>query len=533
MSRTSLPGYAADCVAVLFCVYVVALAPSVGWLDSGSLTGSAWMMGVAHPPGEPAWLALARIAQLIPVGDIAFRTSLLSAACVAGCALPLLRAVGYRMQDALPDSASALVLGALLALGPLLQAVRPEVYGLTTLLLLLALAAALRLRGVAGSAAVGLLLGLGAAVHPLLCAVAVPALLVARLRSSPARARDGAWLLGAGLWGFAAYAWLPLRALASPARAWGVPDSPARFVDVLLARTFARNFGGGEGGGALENLDVILLLWTRGGLPILLLLGAAGCLAWHGRRPEPGARSLLLVTLVWLVGNAATVLPQNKVFASNPDLLGYLAIGVLGAVPLALTGLRNSGPYRCIPVYALLFLALMDGLYNGWHAEDHGARTFATHQAAGLPPGAILVPSGNDTAFAWSYLQGVERRRADLVLLPRVLMGHAHELERLGGADRLAELGVPWNPELREDPAWALKGATRPVFIELREAERERLSRGELRRHGLVAALGRAPPEGPWLVEIREQVLQELSEQASSEAELVHRYFEDLWEGAP
>ena len=518
-------------VALLFCVYVAGLAPGLHWLDSGALTASAWTMGVAHPPGEPAWLAVAKLAQLIPVGDIAFRTSLLSAACVAACALPLLWAAG-RSRSRISEAATGwLVLGSLAALAPTLQAVRPEVYGLTTLLLLLALAAAVRLPGVAGSAALGLLLGLGAAVHPLLCAVAVPALLVARRSTSPVRPRDGAWFVGGGLWGFAACAWLPLRAMANPGRAWGVPDSAGRFADVLLARTFARNFGGDAAGGLLDNLGVVLGVWTRAGLPVLLVIGLLGCFAWRGREAQTGSRLLLLVTALWLAGNAATILPQNKVFGTNPDLLGYLAIGALGAVPLAAVGLRNVGRNQLVVALLLMGLLMIDGLESGNRRSDHGARTFATHQAAGLPPGAILVPSGNDTAFAWTYLQAVERRRADLLVMPRVLMGHRHELERLGGDQRLTSLGIPWNPELRDDPAWALKGASRPVFIELREAERRRVDRGELRRHGLVTQLGRAPPEGPWLAGLRAFALAEL--EGDPEAKLVRGYFDELWEGAP
>ncbi len=518
--------------ALLFCVYVAGLAPTVHWLDTGALTGSAWTMGVAHPPGEPAWLALAKLAQLIPVGDIAFRTSLLSAACMAACALPLMWAVGPEARADRTSSTGFVVLAALTALAPMLQGVRPEVYGLTALLLLLALAAALRLGGLAGSAAVGLLLGLGAAVHPLLCAVAAPALVLARRTSSVAGLRDAGAVVVGGIWGFAAYAWLPLRALAVPGRAWGVPDSPARFVDVLLARTFARNFGGEAGGGLLDNLLVVLGAWTRAGLPAFLLLGLLACVAWRGREAQPGAKPLLAVTLLWLAGNAATILPQNKVFATNPDLLGYLAIGALGAVPLAVVGLGTLGHRRRLLIALLLFgLLLIDGLESGKRRGDHGAATFAVHQAAALPPGAILVPSGNDTAFVWTYLQGVERRRADLVLMPRVLMGHRHELERLGGRGRLAELGVPWSPELRDDPAWALKDATRPVFIELREPERRRVDRGELRRHGLVAVNGRAPPEGPWLESLRTFALSEL--EGDPEAELVRLYFEELWRDAP
>ena len=84
-------------------------------------------------------------------------------------------------------------------------------------------------------------------------------------------------------------------------------------------------------------------------------------------------------------------------------------------MPLAVVGLGTLGHRRRLLIALLLFgLLLIDGLESGKRRGDHGAATFAVHQAAALPPGAILVPSGNDTAFVWTYLQGVERRRADL-----------------------------------------------------------------------------------------------------------------------
>ncbi len=327
-------------VALVFALAVFGLAPSVYWLDAGNLAASAWGMGVAHPPGEPAWLPLARLAQLVPVGDIAFRVNLLSACSIAGCAAPLLWACSDEEGGPRP-AVVLLVLAVLLGFGARLQAVRAEVYGPTALILTTALAAALRLQGLRASAALGVLLGLGAGVHPLLCVAAAPALLLARGLRGPVGLRDLGWFLGAGAWSFAAYAWLPLRALADPSRAWGLPSSPGRFLDVLLARNFSRNFGADGGEGPLGNLLVVVELWQRAGVPLLVLLGLLACVRWRGSEPSRGSRALAAVLALWIVGNLATVLPQNKVFATNPDLFGYLLVGVLGAVPLAARGLAR------------------------------------------------------------------------------------------------------------------------------------------------------------------------------------------------
>jgi hypothetical protein len=397
-------------VVALFAWAVFGAVPSVDWLDSGNLVASAWVMGVAHPPGEPAYLAMAKLAQLVPIGDLAFRVTLLSAACIALTVLPL-AAIGRAVAgDAEQSLGLGLIAGLLLALGSMTQAVRAEVYGPTALVLAGALAAALTWRGARASAGVGLLVGLGAAIHPLLCAAAVPALLTARLSTGEIRVgRDLVAGVGAGLTGFAAYAWLPLRARAVPGRAWGIPDSPDRFLDVLLARTFNRNFGSEEAGAFLENLQIVAGLQSRAGLPVLVICGVlAVAAAGRDRR----ALWLTAVAGLWVVGNAWTILPQNKVFPTNPDLLGYLFIGVLGAVPVGIAGVGRIGARAGLFVALLAALLALDGARaarpNSW-----GARSFAVAQAAGVPPGSVLIPSGNSSAFTWAYLDAVERQRVD------------------------------------------------------------------------------------------------------------------------
>ncbi len=519
---------------MLFAVAVARAAPSVDWLDSGNLVASAFWMGVAHPPGEPGWLAPARIAQLLPVGDLAFRCTLLSAACVAACAWPLcwiVRALGGSVRSELLAG-----LFALLGFSAQLQAVRAEVYGLTLLLLLLALAAVVGRTGLRASAALGFLLGLGAGVHPLLSAAAVPALGLARLLRAPFGGRDVVAGLIAGLSGFAIYAWLPLRAVALPSRAWGNPDSASRFVDVLLARTFARNFGeAADATPFFDNLAVVLRLGTLGLLPLLIPLA---WIAWK-RSTSPAVRALALAWPLWWIGNALTVLPQNKVFASNPDLHGYLVVGTAALVPLAVVGIEHLTARRAALDAAAWVVCglLLLGSAPADRSGNHLARRYATELSAHLPPGAVLMTSGNDPAFTWVHLQGVERRRADLVTVHRVLLGHSHEERRL--APSLAAVGLPWTPGLRAAPLEHLGAVGRPFYLELREPELAALTDGRLLRHGLVAGWGGVPQDPPKepdrLVAIRRATLDELAGPASvddGQARLVRGYYVELW-GSP
>jgi hypothetical protein len=525
----------------------VGLAPSVDWLDAGSLTASAWGMGVAHPPGEPGWLVPARLVQLLPVGDIAFRANLLSAATVAACAAPLLWLTRAVVGERAPWGGAFACGLALLGYGARMQAERAEVYGLVALLLVAALAAAVCLQGLRASGAIGLLLGLAAGVHPLLAAAATPGLLVARALRSRVRPGDVLALGGFGAATFAVYAWLPLRARANPAKAWGLPDSPGRFVDVLLGRAFARNFGAEEGS-VWANLGVIVERHALSGVLVAIVLGFLAAAILRNQSPDPDGprasrRALAWAAPVWVAGNAMTILPQNKVFGSNPDVLGYLLVGTLAVAPLGGLGVslvrsRAAGtPFARLGPVVLGAAALavawigLDGTAAS-RTDNRLARTFATAQAQALPPGAVLLTSGNDTAFLWTYLQAVERRRPDVIAVHRVLLGHPHERIRLGPA--LQGLGVPWVPELQTRPTDVLSVAD-GVFVEARSQERA-LMGTRLHRHGLVWRLGAPADEGESLAALRADVLAALEgpqARGDEEAALVAALFHDVGRGAP
>src|SRR4051812_16677705 len=75
----------------LGCAYAYTLAPGVTWAndgaDSGDLIAATATLGVAHPTGYPTYLLLARLFQLIPLGDLALRSTIFSAVAAVLAAL--------------------------------------------------------------------------------------------------------------------------------------------------------------------------------------------------------------------------------------------------------------------------------------------------------------------------------------------------------------------------------------------------------------------------------------------------------------
>lgn len=68
-------------VLILCLCYSLSIAPGLTWVqysaDGGDLISAAATSGVPHPSGYPLYLILARGFQLLPVGELAFRTNLL------------------------------------------------------------------------------------------------------------------------------------------------------------------------------------------------------------------------------------------------------------------------------------------------------------------------------------------------------------------------------------------------------------------------------------------------------------------------
>ncbi len=83
--RTLVRTAAAGTAVLSFIVYLLTLAPTVGFIDSGELAAVAHTFGIAHPTGYPLYSIVAGLWSKLPIGDGIYRLNVLSALfCAAG-----------------------------------------------------------------------------------------------------------------------------------------------------------------------------------------------------------------------------------------------------------------------------------------------------------------------------------------------------------------------------------------------------------------------------------------------------------------
>jgi Protein of unknown function (DUF2723) len=105
------PYLAALAVAAgVLAVYVLTLAPTVTFWDAGEFIAAAKTLGIPHPPGTPLFVMIAHTwGLLVPVGEFAYRTNLLSA-CFSASAAGLLFLVVHQsirgVVEGLPEGSA-------------------------------------------------------------------------------------------------------------------------------------------------------------------------------------------------------------------------------------------------------------------------------------------------------------------------------------------------------------------------------------------------------------------------------------------
>ncbi|MEO5818314.1 MAG: DUF2723 domain-containing protein [Gemmatimonadaceae bacterium] len=67
----------------VFALYVATLAPTTAMWDASEYITAAYTLGIPHPPGNPLFVLLGRVASLLPFGSVAVRVNLLAALCSA------------------------------------------------------------------------------------------------------------------------------------------------------------------------------------------------------------------------------------------------------------------------------------------------------------------------------------------------------------------------------------------------------------------------------------------------------------------
>lgn len=396
-------------------VYVATLPPGLTWAhdgaDGGDLIAAARTLGVPHPPGYPLYTLLARLFLLVGWGTPAHRVALLSAAAGAGASWALFRLCAALVGPSRwPLALSAALLWAFAPI-PWGQAVIAEVYALSALLAVGFLAAMLHWRNTGSKVAwraAWLLFGLGMAHHLLTAACLVPAGVWAWQQRRRTDRRSWGEAAGLTALGLCFYAYLPLRAAASPAVNWGDPRTLSRFWWVVSAAPYRQYVFGlppAEWPSRVGAWAALLLsqfkVWGAA-------LGLWGAMALHERDKAAswGLLGLFAVITLYAIGYDTTdsyvyLLPALAVFAAWIAA----ALADLGerirARRKGLTWAAQVGIVAALVALPALSLAM------NWAAcdlrGDREAQEYVDASLAALPADAVVLADGDRQTFALWY----------------------------------------------------------------------------------------------------------------------------------
>lgn len=423
----------------LFAVYLTTLAPGLTWAndgrDGGDLITAAATGGVAHPTGYPLYLLLARLFQLLPIGSLAYRTNLMSAAFAALAAALLYSVVTRSLAPARPIEAwpAGLAAGYAFGLAPLVwsQSVITEVHTLQALLVL----GILHIYGKPGESRGmhmlrGLSLGLALANHVTAILLVPAAVLVQSLRWGTVERRTrlrldgpslGAQLAGLAI-GLTPYLLIPLRALAHPPVNWGGVVTLSRFWWLISGGEYQGYYLEFSLAGIGERVQPwAALLMDQFGLPGLML-GVLGLVVF-------GSFSRQHLLTAWL---AAASVAFAAVYRTD-DFQVYLIPSIIAFaiwIGLGIGGLSRLAAQRSAALgvlFALVFLAYFAGgaLTNASRVDasaDLRAETFGRQVITEAPRDAMVFATGDRAVFTLWYFHFARGERPDLAVIAADLL---------------------------------------------------------------------------------------------------------------
>ena len=432
-------------------IYLLTLAPTVTFFDSGEFLTAIYSLGTAHSPGYPLFINYAKPFTFLPFGSIAFRVNFATAvsaavACygvylLAGMLLAGTAAARDERFSTFAVKAVSLCAALTFAFTPRLwlQSNHDKPYPLISFIAAVVFYLLLRWReefraGVErphyvylGAFLCGLAFGAHQTIVLMLPSYAF--LIISMDRRLVVRIKEIVIALAFAVLGFATHLHMIVRATRMPLLNWGDPRTLEQFLWNLLRRGYPVE----------KPVRDLALLWaqikafhlahefTWVGAALLIV----GLLAFSRKRWAEVAAYLIGIVffLVVIVGYFNT--PQDMIFLTEEF---FTPLYLLSAVFIALglfTVLRFLVARRppellaTLPAKAVLVVLLavlpasvcaVNYVENDQH-ENYIAYDYATNSLRTLPQGAVMFTWGDSGAFPLWYLQGVERMREDVDLL--------------------------------------------------------------------------------------------------------------------
>ena len=425
--------------------YLPTLAHHLPGGDAGDLATAACQTTVAHPPGYPLWVLIAKSALLIPYGSPIWRLSLMSALHGSATAA-LIAAVLWRVGIFWPLT----LLGAALfsfTSNVWFFAVTPEVFSLNSFLVMLAFYAAIRAdqqqtwhwRFVSGLA-----LGLGFANHHTSLALCGPLALVSltKARSPGEFLRGGSVMAGGLLVGLLPYAYLPLAALSQSIYSWSDPTTFGGFWHHVLRADYGtfRLSSGSSTVSLGHNLGLYgtyLMKESFTLAPILMLLGLYGLCTSASRRQNPLLWGMLATCLYLVVFHAAANLyfeyDLHRQVLSRFWIMPQLVVVMVSMIGLDVVarwcGGRLQTPLMVLSLVAIVLIPFTRRVHVDI-SNDDTIEQFARADFAAMPEGSMALLR-NDLSFPIVYLQACQGVRPDVHLINRAFLTREWSREKV------------------------------------------------------------------------------------------------------
>lgn len=507
-------------------IYLLTLAPSVTFFDSGEFITAIASLGTAHSPGYPLFINYAKPFTFLPFGSIAFRVNFATAvsaglACygVYLLATELLRGEELPWQGKLrelPLKLAALSASLTFACSARLwlQSNHDKPYPLLAFICAVVFYLMLKWResflsGDERPAYVYLgafLCGLGTGAHQIMVLM-IPTyafILWSADRRIVFRVKEFFIAFAFGVLGFAIHLHLIVRALQKPLLNWGDSKNLTQFLWNIFRKGYP-----------VEKPERDLkLLWaqlnafnvpfefTVAGL-VLLLIGLAA-LAFKKRHLVLGYVIALCSFLLVIVGYFNT--PGELIFLTEEFFTPlYLLTAVFIGVGLFVVLREVAQKIPDSPLIRVLLLVLLFMLpalvfvsnyrENDQH-ENYIAFDYANNTLRSLPQDAVMYTWGDSGAFPLWYVQGVERMREDLDLphTPHLVFDwYLDSMPRMFKNSRL--YAIPFDqrvPEYVLTQSVIEQYAQRPVFIDFSTRYSITFKDYVLNQRGITFGLNRA-----------------------------------------
>jgi transmembrane protein TMEM260 (protein O-mannosyltransferase) len=432
-------------------IYLLTLAPTVTFFDSGEFLTAIHSLGTAHSPGYPLFINYAKPFTFLPFGSVAFRVNFATAVSAAiacygvyllACTL-LAGAMANRDErlSVFVIKAVSLCAAFTFAFTPRLwlQSNHDKPYPLVSFIAAMVFYLILRWREeyrageerphyvYLGAFLCGLAFGAHQTIVLMLPSYAF--LIISMDRRMVWRIKEIILAVAFAVLGFAAHLHMIVRATRTPLLNWGDPKTLEQFLWNLLRRGYPVEKPERGLGLLWEQIKAFHLASEFTWVGVVLLV--VGLLAFSRKKWAEVAAYLIGIVFFLLVIVGYFNTPQEMIFLTEEFftplyLLSavFIALGLFTIVRFLVMN-RPPETLATLPAKAVMVVILaalpasvcaINYVENDQH-ENFIAYDYATNSLRTLPQGAIMFTWGDSGAFPLWYLQGVERMREDVDLL--------------------------------------------------------------------------------------------------------------------